>query len=105
MLQKICISFYFKDIKLVQLSQVPRCFRVITDLTLENSPQVQPPQVWQNKEKKQTALAGNAEWIRTLCFFLTVFNLFNLFIQKLKHVLAKVDKSHFAVSSKSRLKF
>ena len=74
MLQKIRISFYFKDIKLVQLSQVPRCFCVTTDLALEHSPQVQPPQVWQSKEKKQTALAGIAEWIRTLCFFFTVFN-------------------------------
>ena len=32
-------------------------------------------------------------------------NAFQLYGQYLKHVLAKVDKSHFAVSSKSRLKF
>ena len=35
-----------------------------------------------------------------------VFNILILkYLVDLKHVLAKVDKSHFAVSRKSRLKF
>ena len=61
----------------------------------------------QSKDYRSTVLPPELQRmsIRTLDFNCLNAAASKLMVEHMKHVLAEVDKSHFAVSSKSRLKF